>query len=173
GHRQAGGPARPAARRHRAAAERSPAAGAGPPLRRVSPRMGERSGGHMPWLARVFGVRPCEAPAVAAGLAMFFLLFTGYFMLRPVREAMGVAGGVDNLQWLFTGTFVVTLAILPLFGWVASRVPRRRIAPWVFGGVVATLLGFGAGLVLQPEHVWAGRAFFIWVSVINMLLISL
>lgn len=135
--------------------------------------MGERAGGHMPWLARVFGVRPCEAPAVAAGLAMFFLLFTGYFMLRPVREAMGVAGGVDNLQWLFTGTFVVTLAILPLFGWVASRVPRRRIAPWVFGGVVATLLGFGAGLVLQPEHVWAGRAFFIWVSVINMLLISL
>ena len=115
-------------------------------------------------LSRLFNVAPHEAPVVGAGLLMFFLLFAGYFMLRPIRETMGVTGGVDNLQWLFTGTFVVTLAILPLFGWVASRVPRRRIAPWVFGGVVATLLGFGAGLVLQPEHVWAGRAFFIWMN---------
>ena len=125
------------------------------------------------WLSRVFGVRPHEAPAVLAGLAMFFLLFTGYFMLRPVRETMGVAGGVDNLQWLFTGTFLTTLAVLPLFGWIASRVSRRRIVPWVFGAVVASLLGFGAGLVAEPENVWAGRAFYIWVSVINLLLISL
>ena len=126
-----------------------------------------------PWLARLFGVRPHEAPAVAAGLAMFFLLFTGYFMLRPVRETMGVAGGVDNLQWLFTGTFVVTVAVLPLYGWIASKVPRRTIVPWVFGLVVASLLGFAASLALQPENVWAGRAFYIWVSVINLLLISL
>ena len=126
-----------------------------------------------PWLSRLFGVRPHEAPAVAAGLAMFFLLFTGYFMLRPVRETMGVAGGVDNLQWLFTGTFLATVAVLPLYGWIASKVARRRIVPWVFGLVVATLLGFGAGLVLQPDNVWAGRAFYIWVSVINLLLISL
>ncbi len=124
-------------------------------------------------MSRLFGVHPHEAPAVAAGLAMFFLLFTGYFMLRPVRETMGVAGGVDNLQWLFTGTFLATLAVLPLFGWVASKVSRRRIVPWVFGAVVASLLGFGVGLLAQPENVWAGRAFYIWVSVINLLLISL
>lgn len=127
----------------------------------------------MPWLSRAFGVRPHEAAAVAAGLAMFFLLFTGYFMLRPVRETMGVAGGVDNLQWLFTGTFLATLAVLPVYGWIASKVPRRRIVPWVFGLVVASLLGFGIGLALQPDNVWAGRAFYIWVSVINLLLVSL
>jgi AAA family ATP:ADP antiporter len=67
-------------------------------------------------IARVFNVETGEAPAVAAGLPMFFLLFTGYFMLRPVRESMGVASGVENLQWLFTGTFLATLAALPLFG---------------------------------------------------------
>ena len=128
---------------------------------------------HAAWLSRLFGVRPHEAPAVAAGLAMFFLLFTGYFMLRPVRETMGVAGGVDNLQWLFTGTFVATVAVLPLYGWIASRVARRTIVPWVFGLVVASLLGFAASLTLQPENVWAGRAFYIWISVVNLLLISL
>ncbi|KAF1702743.1 NTP/NDP exchange transporter [Pseudoxanthomonas suwonensis] len=126
-----------------------------------------------PLLSRLFGVQPHEAPAVGAGLAMFFLLFTGYFMLRPVRETFGVAGGVDNLQWLFTGTFLATIAVLPAFGWIASKVPRRRILPWVFGLVVATLLGFGLSLLLQPEDVWVGRAFYIWVSVVNLLLISL
>src|SRR5690606_3606506 len=126
-----------------------------------------------PLLSRLFGVQPHEAPAVGAGLAMFFLLFTGYFMLRPVRETFGVAGGVDNLQWLFTGTFLATIAVLPAFGWIASKVPRRRIVPWVFGLVVATLLGFGLSLLLQPEDVWVGRAFYIWGSVVNLLLISL
>ncbi|WP_454831082.1 NTP/NDP exchange transporter [Pseudoxanthomonas wuyuanensis] len=125
------------------------------------------------FLAHLFNVEPHEAPAVAAGLAMFFLLFTGYFMLRPVRETMGVTGGVENLQWLFTGTFVATLAMLPLFGWIASKVPRRRILPWTFGLVVLSLLGFAAAMLLRPDDLWAARAFYIWVSVINMLMISL
>lgn len=64
-------------------------------------------------------IQPGEGPAVIAGLLLFYLLFTGYFMLRPVRETLGVAGGVENLQWLFTGTFIATLACLPLFGWLA------------------------------------------------------
>jgi len=123
--------------------------------------------------AALFNVRAHEAPVVAAGLAMFFLLFAGYFMLRPIRETMGVAGGVDNLQWLFTGTFVATLAVLPLYGWIASKVSRRRIVPWVFGLVVASLLGYGAAMQARPDDVWLARTFYIWVSVINLLMISL
>lgn len=125
------------------------------------------------FLTRLFNVEPREAPAVAAGLVMFFLLFTGYFMLRPVRETMGVTGGVENLQWLFTGTFLATLALLPLFGWIASKVPRRRILPWTFGFVVLSLLGFALAMLLRPDNLWAARAFYIWISVINMLMISL
>ncbi len=124
-------------------------------------------------VSRLFDVAPGEAPAVAAGLVMFFLLFAGYFMLRPVRETMGVAGGVENLQWLFTGTFVATLVALPLFGWLASRVSRRRIVPWTYAFFVLNLLGFAAGLAWSPDSVWAARAFYIWLSVFNMLAISL
>ena len=124
-------------------------------------------------LSRLFNVAHHEAPVVGAGLLMFFLLFAGYFMLRPIRETMGVTGGVDNLQWLFTGTFVATLIVLPLFGWIASKVSRRRILPWVFGAVVASLLAFGLALLARPDDVWLARGFYIWVSVINLLLISL
>lgn len=124
-------------------------------------------------IARLFNVEPRETGAVVAGLVLFFLLFTGYFMLRPVRETMGVAGGVDNLQWLFTGTFVATLAAMPLFGWVAARVRRRHILPWTFGFFVLNLLVFAALFGSQPENVWIARTFYIWLSVFNLLSISL
>lgn len=109
---------------------------------------------------------------MAAGLAMFFLLFTGYFMLRPVRETMGVAGGIKNLPWLFTGTFVATLATVPLFGWLAGRFPRRTIVPWLFGLFTLNLLGFAAALAAAPENLWVARSFYIWLSVFNLLTIS-
>ena len=114
----------------------------------------------MSTFARLFNLHSREAPSVLAGLLMFFLLFTGYFMLRPVRETMGVAGGVDNLQWLFTGTFVATLAVLPLFGWLASRVARRRIMPWAYAFFVANLLLFAAVFLRWPENPWAARSFY-------------
>ena len=122
---------------------------------------------------RLFNVREGEAPIVVAGLALFFLLFTGYFMLRPVRETMGVAGGVENLQWLFTGTFVLTLIALPLFGWLASKVQRRRILPWTYGFLASNLLVFAALFALQPDNLWSARAFYIWLSMFNLLSISL
>ena len=122
--------------------------------------------------AAALGVPPSELPAIAAGLAMFLLAGTGYFMLRPVREAMGIAGGVDNLQWLFTATFVTMLAVIPLFGWLASKVPRRRILPWTYGFFAANLLVFAATLAWQPGDAWVARAFYVWVSVYNLVVIS-
>ncbi|RZI80511.1 MAG: MFS transporter, partial [Pseudomonas sp.] len=114
-----------------------------------------------------------EGPAVAAGLVMFFLLFTGYFMLRPVRETMGIAGGIDNLQWLFTGTFIATLVCLPLFGWLASRVKRKRILPWTYGFFVSNLVLFAGLFAVDQQALWTARAFYIWLSVFNLLAISL
>jgi AAA family ATP:ADP antiporter len=123
-------------------------------------------------LAALFNVEVREAGAVVAGLLMFFLLFAGYFMLRPVRETMGVAGGVDNLQWLFTGTFLATIAALPLFGWLASKVTRRRILPWTYGFFVSNLLVFAAAFAIAPDNLWSARTFYIWLSVFNLLSIS-
>lgn len=124
-------------------------------------------------IADYFKVEPREAPLVFAGAAMFFFLFAGYFMLRPVRETMGVAGGVENLQWLFTGTFVATLIALPLFGWIASRVKRRHILAWTYAFFTLNLLAFASAFVANPDGVWTARAFYIWLSVFNLLAISL
>ncbi len=123
-------------------------------------------------LARLFKLEQGEAPAVFAGMAMFFLLFTGYALLRPVRDTMGIAGGVDNLQWLFTATFVVMLVAIPLFGWVAARAARRRIQLWTYSFFALNLVAFAAFFVLDPGNVWAGRTFYVWLSVFNLIAIS-
>lgn len=124
------------------------------------------------WLARLVGVEGDEVGGVASGFALHFLLFAGYFLLRPVRETMGITGGVDNLQWLFTGTFVATLVAMPVFGWVAARVPRRRIVSWVYGFFVVNLAVFAALFVIAPDSVWIARTFYVWLSVFNLVAIS-
>ncbi|MFH2077652.1 MAG: MFS transporter, partial [Pseudomonadota bacterium] len=134
--------------------------------------MATSPGGIRHLVARLFGIEAEEVPAVVAGMAMFLLLFAGYFMLRPVRETMGIAGGVRNLQWLFTGTFIATLVAIPLFGLVASTVRRRRILPWTYGFFALNLLGFAAAIHAAPDNPWLARAFYIWLSVFNLLAIS-
>lgn len=113
-----------------------------------------------------------EVPAVAAGFLLFVLLFASYFMLRPVRETFGIAGGVKNLQWLFTGTFVATLMVVPLYGWVAANVPRRRLLPILYMFAAAVMAGFATSLAVDPANVWIARAFYIWLSVMNLFVIS-
>jgi AAA family ATP:ADP antiporter len=124
------------------------------------------------WLTRLLGVQQGEAGAVLAGFLMLFFLFTGYAVLRPVRETIGVTSGMENLPWLFTGTFITTLVVMPAFGWIASRVPRRRIVVSVLMLVALTLVAFGLSFALVPDDISIARAFYIWLSVFNLIVIS-
>jgi AAA family ATP:ADP antiporter len=124
------------------------------------------------WMTRILGVQTGEVGAVVGGFLMLFLLFTGYAVLRPVRETIGVTSGVENLPWLFTGTFITTVAVMPVFGWVASRVPRRRIVSSVLVLVALTLVGFGLSFAVLPDDIAIGRGFYIWLSVFNLIVIS-
>ncbi|MGV3479606.1 MAG: NTP/NDP exchange transporter [Sphingobium sp.] len=124
-------------------------------------------------LARLIVARREEVPAVIGGFLLFFLLFASYFMLRPVRETFGIAGGVDNLQWLFLGTFLATLVVVPLYGALAARLPRRSLLPVTYVVSALVMFGFAIGLLTDPENVWVARAFYIWLSVFNLFVISL
>ncbi len=123
-------------------------------------------------LARVVDVEPEEVHALLWSFAYFFSLLCGYYVVRPMRDAMGIAGGVEQLHWLFTGTFVAMLAVVPIFGWVTSRFPRRRFLPYVYGFFIANLLVFYVLLRGEGDHVTAARAFFIWTSVYNLFVVS-
>lgn len=123
-------------------------------------------------LKRLVDVEPEELRALLWSFSYFFALLCSYYIVRPMRDEMGVAGGVENLQWLFTGTFVVMLAAVPLFGWVTSRFERCRFLPYVYLFFIANLLIFFLLFRSSITHVYVARAFFIWASVFNLFVVS-
>lgn len=124
------------------------------------------------WLERLVAVRPGEMPALLWSFAYFFCLLASYYVLRPLRDEMGIAGGVRNLQWLFTATFIVMLGAVPLFGAVVARLPRRRFIPVVYHFFVINIAIFWLLLTLDAGKVQVARAFFVWISVFNLFAVS-
>ncbi|MEX2218609.1 MAG: hypothetical protein WD749_07585, partial [Phycisphaerales bacterium] len=125
-------------------------------------------------LARLVMVRRGEGAALVAAAGFFFLVLCGYGLLRPVREAMGIARSWDDLPWLMTGTMAAMLVANPVFSWAASRWPRRWFVPAMYVVVAASMAGFAAVLALGPAEwrVRTGHAFYIWLSVINLFMVS-
>ena len=123
-------------------------------------------------LARVVAVRPGELRALFWSFAYFFCLLAGYYVLRPLRDEMGIAGGVRNLQWLFTATFAAMLAAVPLFGALVARLPRRRFIPLVYHFFVANIAIFWLLLALDAGKVHVARVFFVWISVFSLFAVS-
>ncbi|HET7364304.1 MAG TPA: MFS transporter [Burkholderiales bacterium] len=123
-------------------------------------------------LARVVAVRPEEVRALLWSFAYFFCLLASYYILRPLRDEMGVAGGVKNLQWLFTATFLTMLAAVPCYGALVARVPRRRFIPLVYHFFVANLAFFWLALELGVDRALVARVFFVWISVFVLFAVS-
>jgi ATP:ADP antiporter, AAA family len=129
-------------------------------------------------LRRVVDVRDDEMSAMLVSFAFFFCVLSGWFVMRPIRDAVAAASGVSKLPWLFAGTLAVTLICQPLFAAVVSRYPARRFIPITFQFFVANLAVFYVlfRTVSQTEgsstDVIIGRAFFIWTSMFNFFVTS-
>src|SRR5215471_2650476 len=125
-------------------------------------------------LRRVIDFRPGEGRLVAWAFLYLFAVFSSYYVIRPIRDEMGLAGGVSNLSWLFTGTLVAMMAVNPAFAWLVRRLPRIRFIRIAYRFFILNLLIF---LVLfrissGTANIWVGRAFFIWTSVFNLFVVS-
>jgi AAA family ATP:ADP antiporter len=123
-------------------------------------------------LARLVNVRPEEVRAMLWAFAYFFCLLASYYILRPLRDEMGIAGGVRNLQWMFSATFLVMLAVVPVFGALVARFPRRVFVPWVYRFFILIILVFFALMTLTGSSPWVARVFFVWVSVFNLFVVT-
>ena len=123
-------------------------------------------------LGHAVAVRPEEVRALVWSFAYFFCLLAAYYVLRPVRDEMGIAGGVRNLPWLFTATFVVMLAAVPLYGAVVARLPRRRFIPLVYHFFVLNIAAFWLLLAFDVGRQHVAWVFFVWISVFNLFAVS-
>jgi AAA family ATP:ADP antiporter len=124
------------------------------------------------WLGWTVPATRQERAAALWSFAYFFMLLAGYYVLRPLRDQMGIAGGVRNLPWLFTATFVTLLVAQPIYGALVAKLPRSRFIPIVYHFFVANLAVFWLLLALNVAPVIVARVFFVWVSVFNLFAVA-
>jgi AAA family ATP:ADP antiporter len=124
---------------------------------------------------RLFDVRPHEAALVAWCWLDIYCVLSSYYVMRPIRDQAGVAGGVNNLQWLFTGTLVVMLLLNLPFAYLVKTLPRQRFVALTYHFFALNILLFAAlfHAADSAQMVWVGRAFFIWASVFNLFVVSM
>jgi len=123
-------------------------------------------------LQRLMPATPAERGAALWSFAYFFSLLAGYYVLRPLRDQMGIAGGTKNLPWLFTATFAVLLIAQPIYGALVARLPRARFISVVYHFFVFNLIVFWLLLSFDVEKLVVARVFFVWVSVFNLFAIA-
>jgi len=125
-------------------------------------------------LPRAIEVRPAEVSALGWSWLYIFALLSSYYIMRPIRDQMGVAGGVNNLQWLFLGTLAAMLLLNIPFWYLVKTLPRARFIPLTYRFFAANVLLFALALYWADAQqiIWVGRAFFIWISVFNLFVVS-
>ena len=124
-------------------------------------------------LRRVITIESGELPGLLWSAGYFFCVLAAYYIVRPIREEMGVRVGKDGLNVLFTVVFFVMIAAVPVFGWLATRFKRAAVVPVVYAFFIANLLLFWAMFTLDLGGAWIAGAFFVWVSVFNLFVVSL
>lgn len=118
---------------------------------------------------------PGQRRAAVLAATAFFCVLAAYYVIRPVRDQLAGATGSLALPLFYSGTLLAMLAATPVFGWLSARLPRRRLLGWSYGFFVLCLVAF-MPLFAAQARIGArllGVAFFIWVSVFNLFVVSL
>jgi AAA family ATP:ADP antiporter len=129
----------------------------------------------MALLNRLVAVEKNEVRPMLWAALYYFLVMAAYFVIRPVRDEMGISGGVRNLPWLFLGTLTGMLIVHPLYTLLVSRLPRSRFIPLAYTFFALNLIVFWYLFhsLSTGTGIWTGRVFFIWTSVFNLFVISI
>ncbi len=121
-----------------------------------------------PWLP-VGGV---EARIVIIGFMLLFCVLGGYFAVRPVRETIGTILGREATQnlWLFTAIFAIL--IVPVYGWLVAHVRRAVLLPTIYGFMALAFIGTALVFQNDPKNEMLARVFYVGISVMNLMLVS-
>jgi len=139
----------------------------------MSAEQGAASRGLGRLLTRVAPIEPREVSAVVAAFCLFFFMWAGYFAVRPVRETIGTLLGRDQVADLWIVTALFSIFIIPLYGAIVARFRRSIFLPAIYGLVALVLAAIG--VAMQGGHISSllGKTFYVFISVVNLFLISM
>jgi len=123
-------------------------------------------------LGKAARIEPEEIPAVITAFLLFFCVLGGYFAVRPVRETVGTILGSERVTDLYVVTWIVSLAVVPLYGWACTKFRRSAFLPWIYGTVALSLFGVGLALTADEDNLAVAQFFYVWISVLNLFIVS-
>ncbi|HMS02365.1 MAG TPA: hypothetical protein PKE51_05300 [Gemmatimonadaceae bacterium] len=123
-------------------------------------------------LARSTAIEPHELPAVSAAFSLFFCVLGGYFAVRPIRETIGTTLGSDRVADLWIFTSLGAVIIVPLYGWLVGRVRRSILLPAIYTLVAAAFVTYGVLFRTRADDLALASTFYVGLSVLNLLLVS-
>ncbi len=124
-------------------------------------------------LNRVAKVEPQESSAATAAFLLLFCVLGGYFAVRPVRETIGTVIGRDATRDLWLWTAIFALAIVPFYGWLVSKIRRSVLLPSIYGGTAIIIVGYALAFRSEEQMRIFGSSFYVFISVLNLLLVSI
>ena len=115
-----------------------------------------------------------ERSVLRHGATWFFLILGSYYILRPIREQIGATYGIQNLSMLFASTFAVMLIAIPLYSFFVGKFHRKRLVPSIYFFFISCLVIFWLSMKSLPDEmqIWVARAFFVWISVYGLFIVS-
>ena len=109
-----------------------------------------------------------ELTATLLSFTFVFVLMTAYFILRPVRDSLSSDWTDEQLSWLWTSTFFVSVIAVSIYGAVISRIRMRVIVPSMYAFFAISFVGFYiAGRTLGDNDL-VNRAYYVWLSVFSL-----
>src|SRR5438876_3296093 len=119
---------------------------------------------------KVVEVKADEIRALWLGFIFHFLILTGYYIMRPIRDSIAASNRLETLPWMFTATLIAMLIANALFAAIVARMSRRKFIPLAYGFFIFNLALFFVLMRTCPpaQQIWIGRALYVWVSVFNL-----
>jgi len=124
-------------------------------------------------LSNLVSVKPQEIKALFASCAFFFLILCSYYIIRPIRDEMIIANGVDNIQWILLATVATLILLTPIFGWVTTRFRTKQFLSYCIFFFASHLVVFYFLFNVENRPAIVTQSFFVWVNVFNMFIVSL
>ncbi|MCU0228950.1 MAG: hypothetical protein MUF01_15060 [Bryobacterales bacterium] len=99
-----------------------------------------------------------------------FLLLGSYYVLKTAREPLILAEGSAELKaYAAAAQAALLFVVIPLYGWIASRMNRMRFIAISTLFFVLNLVGF---LALVQAGVQVGFAYFVWLGIVNVFVVA-
>jgi len=115
-------------------------------------------------------VRPGEAGTALLLTLNIFLLLAAYYIIKPLREALILSNeGAEVKSYAAAGQAIMLLGLVPAYGLLADRLPRRRLLNAVTAFFVLCLVAFYG---LTKASVPVGVVFFLWVGIFSLMIVA-